>query len=282
MDDPSFDLVVATVVRTKELARFIDSLRRQTYTRFRVLLVDQNEDERVVTLLQGAPFDVVHLRSPRGLSRARNVALAHIAGDVVAFPDDDCVYGSELLTRVASAFARRPELDGLLGRTVDSAGRSSANWATTALHVTRDNVWYSTNSNAVFLRRALVGRVGPFDEVLGLGSGTPWSSGEETEYIVRAVAAGARIEYEPDLTIIHPDQPLTPRLGLRDGASVGYVLGKHRYPRGAVARMLVRPLGGVARALVAGDLVRARAYAATARGRLLGYRAGLSSHRGAA
>ncbi len=33
----------------------------------------------------------------------------------------------------------------------------------------------------------------------------------------------------------------TREIGFRDGASVGYLLRKHRYPRRVVARMLVRP-----------------------------------------
>ena len=58
-------------------------------------------------------------------------------------------------------------------------------------------------SFTLFLRRDVVARVGPFDERLGLGSGTPWSSGEELDYVLRAIQSGARIVYDPDLTVTH-------------------------------------------------------------------------------
>jgi Glycosyl transferase family 2 len=35
-------------------------------------------------------FPIVHLRSQKGLSRARNEALAFAQGEILCFPDDDC------------------------------------------------------------------------------------------------------------------------------------------------------------------------------------------------
>ena len=60
-------------------------------------------------------------------------------------------------------------------------------------------------------------------------------------------------------------------VGLRDGASVGWILRRHRYGPRMVGRMLVRPLGGIGVALLRGDLGRARFHAATLRGRVRGY-----------
>ena len=74
---PSFDLIVATVDRTEELRALLRSLARQSYPEFRVLLVDQNEDGRVEAVRrEHGSLDVVHLRSARGLSRARNAEIA--------------------------------------------------------------------------------------------------------------------------------------------------------------------------------------------------------------
>jgi GT2 family glycosyltransferase len=120
----------------------------------------------------------------------------------------------------------------------------------------------------------VVETVGGFDEQLGLGSGTAWSSGEETDYLVRAVRSGARIAFDPTLTVVHPETPLSRHelraRGLRDGASVGYILRKHRYPARVVARMIVRPLGGAVLSLARGDRAQARFHLATLRGRIVG------------
>jgi GT2 family glycosyltransferase len=243
----TFDLVVATVGRTAELERFLASVDAQTHREFRVLVVDQNTDDRIVPLLDDR---VLRLRSGRGLSRARNAALPGLTADAVAFPDDDCVYPPDLLSRVA---ARLEHLDGVTGR--------EPWWTTGAATLTRDNLWNRAISFTIFLRRELVERVGLFDEHLGL----PSSSAEEIDYLIRALDAGARIEYDPSLVVEHPRKVAD--VAARDGRSVGYLLRKHGYGPRTVARMLIRPAAGIVL-----HPTHARFHADTLRGRLSGYR----------
>ena len=251
----TFDLVVATVGRAGELDALLSSLGRQTHGDFRVLLVDQNGDDRIAPVLARHPsLRLERLSSPAGLSRARNAALPHLQGDVVAFPDDDCIYPDDLLERVA---ARLDDgVDGVTGR--------EPGWTTTAATLTRENLWNRAISFTIFLRRSVVEQVGAFDESLGL----PASSGEEIDYLIRALDAGARIEYDPSLVVLHPAKAHDPAaVGARDGESVGYILRKHRYPPRVVARMLARPAAGIVV-----DPRRARFHLATLRGRVHGYR----------
>jgi len=273
---PSFDLVVATVSRVEALEHFLTSLDFQTHRRFRVIVVDQNTDHRLDRVLEATGFDVLHLRSEPGLSRARNVGLRRATADVIAFPDDDCAYEQGLLAHVGGLLAGEPGLDGMTGRSVDRGGRSSPSWEQDAAVLTAGNLWNRAISYTIFLRREVVERVGSFDERLGLGSGEPWSSGEEIDYLIRAVKAGARIRYDPSLTVHHQEKD--DDVGFRDGATVGYLLRKHRYPARTVARMLVRPAGGVVASVVRGDRARARFHSATLRGRLRGYRAESSAN----
>lgn len=275
---PSFDLVVATLGRVDELDRLLDSLERQTHGRFAVHVVDQNGDDRLRPVLAAhRALDIALHRSEPGLSRARNVGLRRVSAEIVAFPDDDCVYPDDLLEQVARRFADEPQLDGVSGRVADEEGRASPSWMADATLLTDTNLWNRANSCAVFLRRRVVEEVGGFDERLGLGSDGPWTSAEEIDYLVRAVRGGARVAFDPSVVVQHAVRPDDPATGARDGASVGYILRTHRYPVRTLARMLVRPVGGALLALVRGDTARARYYAATLRGRLVGYRRASSS-----
>lgn len=274
---PSFDLVVATVDRTEELQRLFESLERQVHPAFRVLLVDQNEDGRLDEIIGRHPsLDIKRLHAPRGLSRARNAALQHVRAELVAFPDDDCAYPDDLLQRVARRFAVDASLGGLTGRAADLRGQAAPTWPLDAAEVTRENLWRRAISFTIFLRSSAVGVVGPFDEQLGLGSGQPWSSGEETDYLIRALDTGVRIEYDPELVVLHDEKTFAPTAlrsaGAREGASVGYLLRKHRYSAGTVGKMFVRPLGGAAVAFARRDPARARFHLSTLRGRVAGYR----------
>ena len=279
---PSFDLVVATVGRTDELGRFLDSLEAQTFGGFRTIVVDQNADDRLDTVLARSELDVRRIRSEPGLSRARNAALGQLTGDLVAFPDDDCVYAPELLARVAERFSDDAGLDGLTGRAVDATGHSSSSWRLDPARLTEVNLWNRAISYTIFLRRTVVERVGPFDERLGLGSPEPWASGEEIDYLVRALRAGARIEYDPSLVVQHDAGADDAAVGYRDGASVGYLLRKHGYPARTTARMLIRPVGGALVSIGRGRRGRVRYYVASLRGRLRGLRSGPNSAKSSA
>jgi len=61
------------------------------------------------------------------------------------------------------------------------------------------------------MRRALVERLGPFDE--DFGPGAPVGSGEDTDYLFRAYLDGATIEYVPDMTVFHYHGRKTPDAG---------------------------------------------------------------------
>jgi GT2 family glycosyltransferase len=269
---PSFDLVVATVDRTDDLGNLLDSLEAQQYDRLRVIVVDQNEDDRVAPLLEGRALRLERVRAGRGLSRARNTALAGLEADIVAFPDDDCAYPEGTLERVGRRFAADQELSGITGRAEDEHGRSSPSWRPDAALLTDDNLWNRAISFTIFVRREVVERVGPFDERLGLGSSETWASGEEIDYLIRAVRAGARIAYDPSLVVRHDVRDDDASIGARDGASVGYLLRKHDYRARVVVRMLVRPLGGAILAIGKLDVDLARRRLATFRGRARGYR----------
>ena len=270
---------MATLDRSAELDALLGSLDKQSFRAFRVLLVDQNEDDRAETALARHPeISVLRLRSEPGLSRSRNVALPHLSADVVGFPDDDCSYPADLLERVAARLSARPDLDGVTGQAADAQGNRSDRWPAVPCPVTVTTVWNRVNSHTLFLRREAVERAGRFDESLGLGSGRRWHSGEETDFVVSALRAGARIEYDPSFVIVHPQRRRTPAelraLGARDGASVGFILRKHRYPLQIVGRFFIRPIGGAAVSLGKGDLAGARFHLATLAGRARGYWSG--------
>ena len=115
-------LVVATVDRVAELERLLASLEAQSFQDFEVLVVDQNEDERLAPVMARHPrLRLSHLRSERGVSRARNVGLRAAQGEIVAIPDDDCWYPENLLASVAEWFQSHPEY-GALFVTMRGAG----------------------------------------------------------------------------------------------------------------------------------------------------------------
>ena len=277
---PRFSLILATLGRTQQLERFLRALDAQTWRDFELIVVDQNADDRLVAMLAryAAAFPVIHLRSPPGLSRARNAGLGCAKGEIAGFPDDDCWYPEDLLARVATWFDAHPRYDGVTGRAVDEAGDASTAPALgRAGPVKRNTVWKQGVSISIFLRRSVIGSVGGFNEELGVGSGTRWGSGEETDYLLRALGHGFRLWYDPTLTVGHPsvmaaDAERSTRRARLYGGGMGRVMRMHRFPPWFVLYQLLRPLLGCAWATLRLDLDRSRFYLASFRARADGWR----------
>lgn len=274
-----FSLIVCTIDRFDQLERLFKSLKRQDHKGFEVVLVDQNPDDRLADLVaRYTPyFSIFHIRSAKGISRARNNGIAAATGAYVCFPDDDCWYEPNTLAVAERLFAARPELAVVTGRTVDAVGEASVSpTGETALAITRWNYLKCGNSNSIFVRRAALSDIGGFDEDLGVGSDSPFQSGEEADFLLRAIAAGKRLMYFPDL-IVHHDQ-VTSEFGPRQierarkyGRGFGALMRKQRFPFAYVAYRLCRPVLSWLAALASGKGDAARYKSAWVTGIVEGY-----------
>jgi GT2 family glycosyltransferase len=206
-----FTLIVVTTDRFSLVERLFHSFVSQRYKNFAVLFVHgkmYGEEAQTITERFGGSLNVRTFASPSdSVSAARNLALSAVAGDVVAFPDDDCVYTPETLQTAFEIFSARPEADVLLGaRTHLSERQKSRPAASVAAARIRSRYAAFRNSETFlqFYRTRCVRTVGPFDETLGPGTGLPYGSGEDTDYVLRAFAAGCAVFRAPGVVVAHP------------------------------------------------------------------------------
>jgi len=273
-------LVMGTLGRGQEIDRFLQSLLRQEASAsVELILVDQNDDDRIDRVLR--PYQerlaIKHVKASPGLSHARNVGLRHATGDLVAFPDDDCWYPEGVVKHVLRFFDRHPDWDGLTGRSLDGKGQPSAGrWDETSGPINKRNVWRRAISYTIFLRREVVQTVGAFDEHLGVGAGTPLGSGEETDYLLRALQERFQVWYDPSLTVHHPSKTHdydaeAIRRAYAYGTGMGYLIRKYAYTPGFLLYYALRACGGIAWGVATLQPMAVRFYVATLAGRLRGY-----------
>lgn len=254
-------LVISTANRPREISALLKSLCGQTVKPEQVIVVDQSADkatERSVLTSKGS-LPVTYLKDDRkGLSRGRNLGLSLITGEVVAFPDDDCVYPPDTLDKVREKFCNDPALGILAGMSITPTGTpSQGRWGSAPRSIDRYNIWTSQTSYTTFYKTETLRQAGVFNEDLGVGSGTRWGAGEETELMLRALRNGAKALYDPALRIMHPeplavfDQATLDR-GRRYNRGFGRVMRMENYPLWFVLYMSGRPLVGAAAALLKG------------------------------
>lgn len=276
---PAISLVVATVNRTRQLERLLDSLLDQTRGDFEVIIVDQNPPGVLQPIV--APYvgrlAITHVPCGLGVSRARNLGIGLARAALICFPDDDCWYPPTAVSDVIVFFATHPDVGMVLGRTIDAQGKESVSrYLKRSQPVAWRNVWLAGNTNALFVRRGAVEAIGGFDLKLGPGSGTPFNCGEDTDFIMTALTRGVRIHFEHALAIRHDqtDAVIDERyLNRVRGYSAGYgrVLRKHGY---GLAYLLYRSARMMPRALFSlatGNLAQVQFTRTWVTGALRGY-----------
>lgn len=249
----AISLVVTTLGRVEQVERLFHSLAAQHFTNFDVLVVDQNDDDRLSALCARPwPFALTHLHTPgeRGASRGRNRGWRQAAGDIVLFPDDDCWYPADFLQRGMAALSAYNG-DVLSGRAADETGRSiNGRFEASARPLDGVNVWTTAIEWLVFFRRSVLEAVNGFDDDIGIGAATPWQSCEIQDILIRAIQAGFSCWFDPDVIGHHeemvlgrPDARLI-RKARAYARGMGFVLRLHGYGVPTIAVWVARPLAG--------------------------------------
>lgn len=271
-----FSLITSTIGRMEELNNLLASLDVQTCRSFELIVVDQNSRDLLQPILERYQdsFPIVHVRSARGASRGRNVGMAHARGDIIAFPDDDCTLPPDVLERVATELDAHPHWHGLSGSAADSP-----RWPKSAGRINRLNVWKRAIEWTIFLRREVVDHVGPMNENLGPGAGTPWGAGEGTEYLIRALGMGYRLWYEPSIAVLHcpgeDDFEKHLEKSRRYAMGQGRVLRLGHYSSWFAVYCWMRPLAGAFLGMLRRDPQRTVVAFAVVQGIIAGWSSGI-------
>ena len=213
-------------------------------------MVDQGEDASSEAVAKdfGDALPILYIsQGLKGLSRGRNAGLLRSDGDIVGFPDDDCTYPADAIEKIVAAFEEDEGLGILTGMSVSDAGApSQGRWSTSSHPIDRYNIWVSQTSYTTFYQRHALRKAGGFEETLGVGSGTKWGAGEETDLMLRALRAGVKGSYRPDLRFFHAEpirsyDGAAMSRGTRYNRGFGRVLSRNAYPLWFVVYMVGRP-----------------------------------------
>jgi GT2 family glycosyltransferase len=240
---PSVSVVVPVLDGLDDLVRCVDALLAQDYPpdRLEILVVDNGSavppgsrlpaDRRLQVLREDRP----------GSYAARNTGVAAARGEVVAFTDADCAPAKDWVGAVVAALAAEPRAD-MVGGAVDldfPAGRpvTGPEWYE-RLHGFRQEQYVTEQGFAVTANmatwRAVLDRVGGFDETLSSGGDADWGR--------RVRAAGGRQRYAAAARVRHPARVSWPELRAKQRRVTRGVARRARHRQGRLR--LLRLLAG--------------------------------------
>ena len=201
-------LVLATLGRDRELLEFLDSLVNQTYQNFELIIIDQNIDGKIDAVVEGfnERLALNHIKVRfTGNSRGKDYGIQFASGDIVAFPDDDCVYETDVLEKVVAEFERQKDLGILVAGSYDF----SKTQFSIGVNSTKPRKFTQFSMMGVeFTHFFNLGKINRedffFDHDFGIA--TRYSGGEGFELLYRLLRARAKAFYTPDIRIYHANK----------------------------------------------------------------------------
>lgn len=238
---PGFSVCIPCV-RASTIAAAVESVKRQTRSDWEIVVSMQGDDPELRARVEALADSDSRVRGiwvrEKGVSRARNLAVAAASLDTVVFLDDDCIADPRWLERIHAALVEEPDVGLVAGSLIAPPGPrwplSMCPSAAPADFTFRPDPTAPTlppGSHAVTanlaIRRLAWDLIGPFDELLGAGA--TFKGGEDLDLLLRAVRSGVPIRFCPDAIVHHTH-------GRRFGArAVLKMLTSYGYGQGAVA-----------------------------------------------
>src|SRR4051794_12582271 len=223
---PFATVVIATRDGEATLGATLDSLLALEYPAFEVVVVDNASRGEGVRELVARYADAARtircVREDRpGLAVAHNTGLAHAAGEIVAFLDDDVIADPRWLAEIGKGFEAADDVACVTGLIMAAELESPAQlwiegyWGFAKgferrvfdsrrppgepLYPFTAGV-FGSGANMAFRADALRA-LGGFDP--GLGTGSPALGGDDLAIFFDVIAAGHRLVYEPTAVVRH-------------------------------------------------------------------------------
>ena len=229
-----YSFITATIGEENKLRTLLKSLTSQTYFNYEIIVVDQNEHERVLNLCANDENIKYILSSNRGLSLARNIGIRNARGEYLVFPDDDSVLPHNFLENANKVIQKHPDMFIFSGMVLTLEKNEPFS---RYMNFVSEEITYSNYSmflsTTMIIHKQVFDKLKGFDEEMGVGA--RWGGSEETELLLRALNAGFRVYYTESLIAYHPETNFS-KLTWRQTVHKGYSYG---LGRGALFRKLM-------------------------------------------
>ena len=208
--------VLVPSVRPDVLPFAIRSILRQTWQEWELIVIAQGTytalEATLAEVAQGDPRVRAVRMAELGVSRARNMGLTHIDGDIVAMMDDDCEAQEDWLSVLAEIFASRPDIGMVSGALIPPKVKYGRIWFCPTVEIPEvlyDPMlppyhpppgWKFVTANLA-VRRDIALCAGPFDPYLGAGG--CFCAGEDPDWGMRLERMGVKMLTTPRSVVHH-------------------------------------------------------------------------------
>ena len=179
----SIQIPVYTGVRF--LKEALESVYRQTYGNFEIIVVDDGAKVDVPALLSAYPEVIYIWQEHRGVAAARNRALDASSGEIIAFLDADDVWAEDKLEKQVLYLKEHPECEIIFTGVENFTELSQEHMTGRQKQLQQTDIANCLVSCCV--RKSVFETYGVYQEACEYG--------EDTEFLARLAAAGVNMEH---------------------------------------------------------------------------------------
>lgn len=199
---PLVTVIVPVHNGARFLGRCLGALYESDYENFDVVVVDDASTDDSRRVARGFPFRVIELAERGGPARARNLAAAGAAGEILFFTDADVVVKPETLRRAVELLAEHEGAAGVIGSYTKET--PAGNFVSTYKNLQHHFVHHrSAGPVAGFFTACGALRREAFEAVGGFDESAHDCALEDLELGLRLTRRGRRIVLTPELQVTH-------------------------------------------------------------------------------
>jgi glycosyltransferase involved in cell wall biosynthesis len=227
---PKVSVIIPTYNRKEEIVPTLKSVLNQNFASFEVIVVNDNEDEKVVLNILNQLSDdrIKYLKNQRrkGANGARNTGLENARGKYVAFLDDDDLWNMDKLEKQIRKFDESVDNVGFVYSGFEVISRIDPTFSKKILPSKKGDVFSNmiqrnfVGSPTPLIKKSVFSKSGYFDENL--------LSAQDWELWIR-MSAVTHFEYVDEVLakyVVHGDQLSIDFNKKRN--SIEYILQKHK------------------------------------------------------
>lgn len=193
--------ILPTLNEEEHIGGVLDAVREHAggALNYELIVVDNGSSDRTVEIAERKGALCVH-KPGYTISVLRNLGVSSSSADVLVFLDADVYLGEGWGERIGAIIARLHREPDIITGSIYGISKEN-NWIERiwfAPRTTSKQIGY-INGGHLIIHRSLFLKVGGFAPEL--------ETGEDCEFCFRAKRAGARIENDPDLKVIHAGYP---------------------------------------------------------------------------
>lgn len=224
-DEIKISVVVCTANYTQLFKKNIDSILKNNFDSFELIIVDQNKNNSVLDLINKyykKNKKIIYVKDNKtGLSRARNIGWRKAKGEIISFTDDDAYVNKNWLKNIFYTFKKNNKIAIVGGRiiplnennlNIDIIIPKELQYILPSLDL-GDNLKEYNNGNMppgvnYSIRKKILEEVEGFDENFGPNKKNKIQVyGDDSDLTIRVKKEKYKIIYNPKVIVYHPVNP---------------------------------------------------------------------------